>query len=128
MDRGAEDIEAKFRHRLPMFMRGNALARYDRFNESAMGALLGASRLVLDDIGTEYLDERGAYLSLLDELIDVRYSQELPIVITTNLTAPEFKGRYGSRIARRIRECGAFAALKDGAFVTANGDAHAHYC
>lgn len=64
--------------------------------------------LVLDDLGTEYADAKGFFVSNLDGLIDDRYARELPTVITTNVPPDEFKARYGERIADRIREAGKF--------------------
>jgi DNA replication protein DnaC len=94
-----------------LFVKSSRLARWDRYDDSEMRRLLGASRLVLDDLGTEYQDTKGNFDSILDEVIDVRYDKRLSTVITTNLDAAAFKARYGERIADRIRECGKFVSL-----------------
>lgn len=73
-----------------------------------------ARRLVIDDLGTEYADQKGFFLSNLDGLIDARYADELPTVITTNVSAAEFKSRYGERIADRIRGSGAWVEVGGG--------------
>jgi DNA replication protein DnaC len=72
--------------------------------------------LVIDDLGCEYIDAKGYFLSRLDSLINARYANCLPTVITTNLPAtaaadnPTGKSfrQYGERILDRIRECGRF--------------------
>lgn len=94
--------------RQPLFVTAAKLSRWGRYDDAAMARILGAQRLVLDDLGVEYLDEKGAYVSLLDELINERYAMKRPTVITTNLLADDFVRRYGERIRDRIREVGKF--------------------
>lgn len=57
---------------------------------------------ILDDLGaenpTEFVRER------LFEIIDYRYSAELPLIITTNTTPAELKKQIGGRNFDRIRE------------------------
>jgi hypothetical protein len=72
---------------------------------------LRSQRLVLDDLGVEYLDAKGFLQATLDGVIDHRYANMLPTVITTNLSAAEFKARYGKRVEDRIREAGAFVVI-----------------
>jgi DNA replication protein DnaC len=72
---------------------------------------LRSARLVLDDLGVEYLDAKGFLQATLDGVIDHRYANMLPTVITTNLSAAEFKARYGKRVEDRIREAGAFVVI-----------------
>ncbi len=62
--------------------------------------------LVIDDLGREYSDQHGRWLSELDLLIDDRHEARLRTVLTGNLTPEEFKARYGERIADRIRQDG----------------------
>lgn len=66
---------------------------------------ISADALVLDDLGVEYQDVKGAAASALDALVNEFYSHGRPLVITTNLGRAEFKTRVGERIADRIREC-----------------------
>lgn len=87
------------------------LSRFAKYDSKAMDALLGTPRLVLDDLGAEYLDAAGALMSTLDELVNERYAHDRPLVITTNLAADDFKARYGARIADRIREVGQFTVV-----------------
>ncbi len=94
------------------FIRAGQLARWPRFDEDRMRDLERARALVLDDLGVEYDDTKGAIRSLLDDLIDARYAACLPTLITTNLKGDAFKARYHERIADRIREAGGFVPLR----------------
>ena len=93
------------------FLDAPALARWPRYDDAKMTELERARALVIDDIGLEYDDTKGAFRSLFDALVNARYAADLPTCVTTNLTADEFKLRYGERVADRIRETGRFAAL-----------------
>lgn len=90
-----------------------ALARIGAYDDDAK-KLEKHKHLVIDDLGTEYADQKGFFLSNLDGLIDARYADELPTVITTNVSAAEFKTRYGERIADRIRGSGAWVEVGGG--------------
>jgi len=79
-----------------------ALARGSAYDDASK-KLERYRHLVIDDLGTEYADAKGFFLSNLDGLIDARYADDLPTIITTNVAAEEFKQRYGDRIADRIR-------------------------
>lgn len=74
--------------------------------------LCGVAALVIDDLGVEYTDERGAFLSKLDYLLDSRYSEERPTIITTNLDLASFSRRYTERVVDRIREGGSFRRIE----------------
>ena len=67
-----------------------------------------AGPLVLDDLGTEYADAKGFFSQILDRLIDARYREYAPTIITTNLNAKSFGERYGERVVDRLREGGRF--------------------
>jgi DNA replication protein DnaC len=58
--------------------------------------------LVLDDLGVEKTTDW--VLETLYEIVDSRYCDGLPLVITTNLTAPELRKQIGKRIASRLAE------------------------
>ena len=96
------------RTRSPRFLDAARLARWPRYDEERMTEIERAEALVVDDLGVEFDDVKGAFRSLLDELVNSRYAAQLPTLLTTNLSAEQFKARYGERIADRIRECGAF--------------------
>ena len=98
---------------LPLWISAGQLARLDHFDQKAIDRVAKAQRLVIDDLGAEYADAKGFFNSLLDELIDARYSGKRPTVVTTNLDAEAFKARYGARIIDRIREGGRFVNCGD---------------
>ena len=101
---------ARFALHEPLLVTAAHMGRWKRYDDNEMDRLLKASRLVIDDIGTEFMDTKGSYMVLLDEVIDVRYAQMLPTVITTNVGMVEFFERVGERVARRIREDGFFVS------------------
>lgn len=86
------------------------LARWERYDQEEMAKLLRVGKLVIDDLGGEYLDKGGFYASLLDELINERQAGSRATILTTNLDAAGFSLRYGERIVDRIREGGRFFA------------------
>lgn len=57
--------------------------------------------LVLDDLGAEYHQEW--VLSKVDAIISERYNRMKPIIITTNLSAKELKGKYAERVYDRLK-------------------------
>lgn len=89
-----------------LFITAAALARIDRYEAGAVDAVLKASMLVVDDIGVEFNDAKGAFASLFDEALGARYGNELPTVITTNLGEAKFIERFGARIVDRFDEAG----------------------
>ena len=58
---------------------------------------------VFDDFGTEYVKRGGLLEALLDEVVWHREANDLPTIITTNLTSEELKGRLSDRIIDRLR-------------------------
>lgn len=97
----------------PIWVTAAKLARWERYDEDQMQKLLRTPRLVIDDLGGEYLDKGGFYASLLDEIVNERQAETKPTIMTTNLNAEAFKERYGERIIDRIREGGRFVGCGD---------------
>ena len=97
-------------HRRPStrFLRAAEFATMSRYDAEARQRWADARALVLDDLGTEYLDAKGSFLVDLDELVDRFYAHRRPLLITTNCTRDEFRRRYGERVYDRLRECGAW--------------------
>ena len=62
--------------------------------------------LAIDDFGKEPVDvmDYGTVLSPLVHMLEYRYGQQLFTAITTNLTPPEIREKYGARIADRFNE------------------------
>lgn len=92
------------------FVRASAFASSSRYDRDSRAEML-AHPMVLDDLGAEFVDAKGSFLTDLDELIDVFYSDMRPLVITTNCTGEMFRERYGERVADRLRECGRWIGL-----------------
>jgi DNA replication protein DnaC len=66
----------------------------DRFNE-----IRNASLLILDDFGTQ--NATGWAQEKLFQIINYRYINKLPLVITTNLNLDDVEARFRSRLADR---------------------------
>lgn len=92
------------------FVRSAELVRASRFDGS-WDEWLKAPALCVDDLGAEYSDAKGSFVSDLDLLIDTFYSDMRPLIITTNCTSAVFLARYGERIADRINECAEWASV-----------------
>lgn len=95
------------------FVTAARLSRWSRYDNSAMAELLRAGRLVIDDLGSEFMDASGSYLTTLTEVITDRYDNLRPTLLTTNLDGPAFRARYGDRIADRVSEGQSFVTLVD---------------
>lgn len=97
----------------PLFLDVTKLQRASRYDDEKMLEIEMASTLAIDDLGMEYADAKGSFAALFDGLFNTRYANAMKTVITTNLTAADFKARYGERVADRIRECGRFVELNE---------------
>jgi hypothetical protein len=93
---------------LPVYLTADGLSRWPIFNAAAMDLLIQAPRLVIDDIGTEGIYEKGATLTTIGTVLSNRIAEERPTIITTNLNQNEFAKRYGERIGDRIWGHGRF--------------------
>lgn len=86
-----------------------------RFDDSAWAKVLSARVLVVDDLGTESLDQGGWAAGALAELFDHRYDWQAKTVLTTNLDTEPFRARYceadGGRFLSRLREAGIFEVV-----------------
>ena len=60
-----------------------------------------AGLLVLDDVGIEH-SPGGYAASRITDVLEHREANHRPSIVTTNLTAEEFKAKYGQRIASRL--------------------------
>jgi len=99
---------------VPLFLRASTFAATSRYDAKHRATVFAAPALVLDDLGAEYLDDKGSFLVDLDELFDTYYSNRRPLLITTNLDRRQFGQRYGARVCDRLRESGAFWETKSG--------------
>jgi DNA replication protein DnaC len=96
------------------FLRATTFAASSRYDTAQRKHWFDARSLVLDDLGTEYLDAKGSFLVDFDELLDTFYAERRALIITTNITDREFKTRYGARVVDRLREAGSWVAIGGG--------------
>lgn len=78
------------------------------------------SMLAIDDLGTEPVEVQ-TYGNRLNPIIDLlykRYDKQLFTIITTNLTPPEIREKYGSRIADRLNEVAFCIVFDNGTYRT----------
>ena len=101
----ADRVEA----RAPRFVKAQALARAGLYDRELSEQLDKARLLVVDDLGTEFLDAKGCFQTVIDEVVDSFYSSLRHLLITTNLDAKTFAARYGARIWSRVCEVGKVA-------------------
>lgn len=66
-----------------------------------------ASFLVIDDVGSEPLAD-----NVLFEVVNERYAQRLPTIVTTGLAGEAFAARYGDALERRLIEKGIGAPIE----------------
>lgn len=98
----------------PGFLRVNELERRGRYDKKLGAWLEERTSLVIDDVGAEYLDGKGAFRSLMDEVVDTFYADRRTLVMTTNLRPrragpdeqEQFLERYGERVWSRMNEAG----------------------
>ncbi len=79
-------------------------------NTSPIDEFKNAKILVVDDVGSSYCDSK-KIMSILFDLFDYRYSQQLSTIITTNLSKEELKIYLGERTFDRLRCCCHFINL-----------------
>ncbi len=91
------------------WVRAGELATIGLYDRERFDPIANARTLVLDDLGTEFNDAKGAFRALFDLLINTRYDGMLRTIITTNLLADGFTARYGARVLDRINEAGLWA-------------------
>lgn len=102
-------LEARDEDLPALFVRageGAQLGFFSARDRELLEQMRTAGLLVVDDLGPEALFDGSIWKSILDDVVDVRYSNRLPTVLTTNLDAEQFRKRYGGRIADRVRHAG----------------------
>jgi DNA replication protein DnaC len=98
----------------PGFIRINELERRGRYDKKLDEWMKDKTSLVIDDVGAEFLDGKGAFRSLMDEIVDTFYSNRRTLVMTTNLRPrrgkddeqEQFFERYGERVWSRLSQSG----------------------
>lgn len=78
------------------------LARQAREGQGDLSFLQGVWPVVIDDLGSEY----ATYFSnaLFDGVVAACYDNEMPLVLTTNLTREQLSSAYTARMADRLSE------------------------
>jgi hypothetical protein len=71
-----------------------------------------APLVVLDDVGTEGADSKGAYSRYLHALANGVYGDCRKLILPLNVEPQTFKAEYGERLADRIREGGRWRIVK----------------
>lgn len=82
------------------------VTRINRDNYDAFKKVCRRPVLALDDLGLEPAEvlDYGNVLSPVIDLLSVRYNEQLPTLVTTNLTGKDIRTKYGNRIADRFNE------------------------
>lgn len=88
------------------YIDSNTVTRMCREDYEAFRKLCDTKFLCLDDMGREPVEVRdyGNVLNPIVELVQHRYEQQLPLVVTTNLDPKMIDERYGRRISDRMKE------------------------
>ena len=97
-----------------VFVKAGEVTRLGAFRVEEIQRLERAKLLVLDDLGREPLDAGGWAETAMHALLDRRYEDKRRTIVTTNLTASQFRDRYGrdgGRLVDRLREAGAWVNL-----------------
>lgn len=98
----------------------SGLSYFNPDDKALLAALKAKKVLIIDDLGLEMMSE--SWKSNFDDLISARHGNQKKTLLTANIAvrAPKegqpspFEIRYGSRVARRIREKGSvFQATKE---------------
>lgn len=80
----------------PVFLRAGQMATLGRYDKPLSAKLEACTSLVLDDLGREFNDGKGSFLAHLEDVVEAMYGSGRPMIITTNVLAPEaFHRRYG---------------------------------
>jgi hypothetical protein len=90
----------------PGWIRAGGLERAGRYDRDLHQWIAERTLLVVDDLGVEFMDGKGAFLSVLDELVDAAWCRNGRLVLTSNLSVEAFAARYESRIWSRICDVG----------------------
>lgn len=93
------------------WLRAPELTRDFAYDTKGIQKLIDAEYLVIDDLGTEYLDDKGRALATICEVLETRFDNSGATTITTNLSPEAFSARYGERLVSRLRLDGAFVVI-----------------
>ena len=91
---------------VPVFYTAMELANMVESSKATFEALKRTQFLIIDDLGTEPVSVKvfGNEYAPIIELLQHRYAEMLPTIITTNLGLNQIAATYGPRISDRLRE------------------------
>lgn len=69
--------------------------------------------VIIDDLGRDYFTDKGFGISRWDGFIDLRYSELLPTLITTNMTPQELTEKYNFRIYDRLKQIAEWITINE---------------
>lgn len=95
-----EYASARYWNERELFARIRRESQFGYNNKQVMESLTDDDLLILDDVGSNYMIKGNE--ELFFDLVDVRYSNLKPMIITTNLDSSTFEVIYGPRTASRI--------------------------
>ena len=80
--------------------------------------------IVLDDLGTEVGDQKGAHVASVSEMIDRVYGARNRLIITCNITHQAFRQFYGDREHDRLKEMGQWSSIAGESVRSYRGNFH----
>jgi len=92
-----------------VYWHAGAMWRANVFGKEATEEIergIKATVLILDDLGAEYVNEKSAWMPVLDHVMNRRYEEGRITILTANVDPQHFAERVGARIADRFREAG----------------------
>jgi len=98
--RGIQPQKANFQQATGILIDLRSGFSKDASEKEALGKFQNNEILIIDDLGAEKVSDY--VVQAWYSIIDYRYSNMLPTIITTNLSLDELAGRFGDRVASRI--------------------------
>jgi DNA replication protein DnaC len=91
------------------WIQSGEIARRYAYDADAFDGITRIWALVIDDLGLDYVDDKGRYVQVLEEILDKRFANMRRTMVTTNIVETDvFEKRYGKRLYSRLCEDGAF--------------------
>jgi DNA replication protein DnaC len=87
-------------HDVPMYLFSD---KHDDDGDTTRYRIAHCDFMILDDLGAEHFDPKGAAGAELEWVIRQRYNEQRSLVITTNLSMAQLKERYTAALCSIIR-------------------------